>query len=84
MQPLTVAVDAELSPVADALRAAGFHVVGLDTDWRRVSAVVVDGMEARMTGRTEPTTPAPIIEARGLTPADVVQEVRRRAVAPAH
>lgn len=83
MESLTVAVDPELTPVADALEAAGFRVVGLDADLSRVSAVVVDGMEARLMGRTPPSTPAPVIEARGLSAEQVLAEVRRRAVRPA-
>ncbi|MCL8208433.1 MAG: YkuS family protein [Actinomycetia bacterium] len=82
MEPLTVAVDAELTPVADALKAAGFRVVGLDADLGRVQAVVVDGMEKRFLGMNRPSTPAPVIEARGLSAQQVVAEVRRRAARP--
>ncbi|MCL6563711.1 MAG: YkuS family protein [Firmicutes bacterium] len=82
---LRVAIEGELHPYAEALREAGFQVVPLDqTRLDQVAAVVVQGTDVRFLGMEEPATPAPVINADGMTAEQVVEAVRRRAVAPGH
>lgn len=75
-----VAVEEALVPVQDYLRGKGYRVVGLDADLARVDAVVVRGSDVDALGRQDVLTPAPVIEAAGLTPEEVDREIQRRTV----
>ena len=78
--PRVVAVESNLTPVRDALRAAGYAVVDLDErDLGCVDAVVTTGGDIDFMGEKEALTLAPVICAAGLGAGDVVSEVRRRA-----
>ena len=75
-----VVVDRTLKPVEDALRQAGFTVVDPnDTSLGQAVAVVVDGLDDDLLGIETRRTPAPVINADGLTPAEVLREIERRA-----
>lgn len=76
-----VAVDRTLKPVQDALREAGFSVIGPeDAALRRPVAIVVDGLDDKIMGIENPVAPAPVINADGLTADQVLREVERRAL----
>jgi hypothetical protein len=80
MDRAVVAVDRDLGPYEAALRDAGYHVVPLDSArLHEASAIVVDGIDERVMGIETPLTPAPVINATGMTAEEVVREVRRRA-----
>lgn len=77
----TIAVEPPLSPVVDTLKQAGYHVVSLDDDaWRTAQAIVVQGMDDHFLGMQDPETHAPVIDADGMTPDQVLAEVNRRAL----
>lgn len=81
MQLPTVAVGPDLSPFGDQLRAAGFDVVELNPETMRTAdAVVVDGMEQRFLGVEMTDAKAPVIDADGMTPDQVVKAVKARAL----
>lgn len=72
-----VGVEAGLRTFSDALRAAGFEVVELNGPVKdRVHAVVVSGVDSNLMGIAD-SLDAPVVTARGRTPEEVVDEVRR-------
>jgi hypothetical protein len=80
MDRMVIAVDSDLGPFEAALKQAGYEVVPLDQGrWHDAAAIVVDGIDDRVMGIETPLTPAPVINADGMTPDQVVAEVRRRA-----
>ncbi|MBX5467113.1 MAG: YkuS family protein [Firmicutes bacterium] len=82
-KPIRVAVEGQLSPYAEALRQAGYDVVLWHGKMPQgVGAVVVQGSDAGFLGIEDAVTPAPVINAEGLTAEAVVEEVRRRALSP--
>lgn len=75
-----VAVEEGLEPVRRALAAAGYTVVGLHGQaWRGARAVVVSGIDDGFLGREDTALRAPVIDAAGLRPGEVVALVRARA-----
>lgn len=77
-----VAVEGELTPFRAALERAGYRVVALDeTSRREAAAIVINGMDDGVLGIETATSPAPVIDADGLTPEEVVRLVRARAIA---
>lgn len=82
-----VAVSEDLDPVAELLARRGYQVRPLgQVDWRRegdrLVAVVVSGRADDVTGVGTPETPAPVINAAGMTAEEVVAEVERRGIRP--
>lgn len=76
-----VAVEGELAPFRDALERAGYRVVPLDEErLGEVAAVVVNGMDDDLLGIETVEAHAPVIDADGRTPDEVVAEVRDRAI----
>ncbi|MCY0865578.1 MAG: YkuS family protein [Sulfobacillus sp.] len=79
MTPKTIAVEGQLSPFEKALADAGFRVIPLtDEALSQAQAIVVQGTDIHFLGMEDPMTLAPVINADGRTPADVVHEVERR------
>ncbi len=78
MAAQVVALDRDLSRLGGALQAAGFRVVAVD-DGKLAAAdvVVLDGLDDRIMGMATTPFPAPIVDATGLTPSQVVAAVRR-------
>ncbi len=77
-----IAVEPNLTPVRDALQAKGWQVLSLEPGQRQqADAYVVTGLQDNLLG-VEVTNGnrAPVIEARGRTAEQVVQEVERRAL----
>ncbi|HOB90697.1 MAG: YkuS family protein [Bacillota bacterium] len=75
-----IGVDRELLPVRDFLRNAGYEVAELDMAdseaIRGFDAVVVSGLRRNMLGIQDTTNQVPIIDAAGMTPREVLNEVR--------
>lgn len=79
MTPKTIAVEDQLSPFEKALIDAGFRVIPLTEEaLGQAQAIVVQGTDIHFLGMEDPMTLAPVINADGRTPADVVDEVERR------
>lgn len=76
-----VAVQEGLTPVAEALKAAGYRVIPLveGTDLERVGAVVLTGGNEDMLGDQRTSTPYPVIDASGRTPEEIVARIGRIA-----
>lgn len=77
MQRRTVAVDAKLDHIRDLLQRQGYEVVGLDAGRDRAAAVVLSGMEENVLGIETRSGAAGVIDARGLTPDEILDAVRR-------
>ncbi len=76
-----IAMGEDLRPFAKALEAAGFQVVALDPQTlHSADAVVVDGMDHAFLGIETVDTDAPVIDADGMTSAEVVAAVKKRAL----
>lgn len=77
-----VAVEENLTPVAEALRDKGYTVKSLSPGelgtLGGVEAVVVSGQDSNFLGMKDTGTKAPVINAEGLSADDVVAEVERR------
>lgn len=74
-----IAVEASLSPYQAALRDAGFQVVPFARNrWPKAAAIIVDGLDDRLMGIETPRTSAPVIDASGFTPDQMVREIQRR------
>ena len=81
MAQKVVAVGGELTPFRKELQAAGFQVVSLDQETlQQADAVVIDGMDNGFLGIETTETKAPVIDADGMTPEQVVKAVRERAL----
>ena len=79
MVQVRVAVDDALRPVKEQLLAGGFDVVrlagGVPAD---VQAIVVNGLDDNLMGRQDIVSRVPIVNADGMTPTEVAEEVSRR------
>ena len=73
-----VAVEEQLSPVKAYLQNNGFEVVPLGSD-SQVDAVVVSGQNENILGISDVTIPVPVINAEGLSPEEVYQQVKNRS-----
>lgn len=76
-----VAVQAGLTPIANALQAAGYQVIPLveGVSLNRVGAVVLTGGNENMWGDQRTATPCPVIDASGRTPEEIVARIGRIA-----
>lgn len=75
----TVAVEEELTNVASALEEAGYMVISMDDpEWRDANAIVIKGMDRDFMDIQDISTPAPVIDASGLTAEQVVRSVANR------
>jgi hypothetical protein len=77
-----IGVDKELRPVGNYLRDEGFEVEELDTVDPELhgdfDAIVISGLERDMFGIQDTATKVPIIDATGMTPDEVLDEVKSR------
>lgn len=82
MDRAIVAIEGELSPYSRVLEEAGYHVIPLDNRAIGIAqAFVVQGTDNNFLGRDDPLSVAPVINADGMTPSQVLTEVGRRAIA---
>lgn len=83
MNRVTVAIEDALTPIAEALDAAGFTVIPLTrTALSLAQAIVVSGIDDNFLGIEDPESNAPVINAEGMTTEEVVRAVKERAVNP--
>ncbi|MCS1350552.1 YkuS family protein [Mechercharimyces sp. CAU 1602] len=75
-----VAVENGLSPVSELLKNQGFDVVEFSQELRSgdCDCCVISGMDKDMTGASDISTGVSVINARGMSPQDVLQEVAER------
>lgn len=82
MARATVAIEGQLSPFSRVLREAGYDVIPLnDEALHRAQAIVVQGTDNNFLGMEDPLSKAPVINADGMTPDQVLGAVERRALA---
>lgn len=73
-----IAVDDELGNVRQALTDAGYQVVGIEQSSDSADVLVLSGMTQDMAGYEEMQSDAAVVNAAGMSAADVVEEVRKR------
>jgi hypothetical protein len=80
-----VAVSEALSPVKRALHHAGYDVVNLDNDLKiskkgigDYDAIVISGMDDNLMGMHDISGRAPVINATGKDPDEIVEELNQR------
>ncbi|HHT70705.1 MAG: YkuS family protein [bacterium] len=73
-----IAVEEGLSNIKEHLSRHGYQVVGFDDGLHDAEAVVISGGDRDFLGFTEPHTGAPVISARGRSPQEVLEDLRRR------
>jgi len=73
-----IAVDDKLENVRQFLTDRGYHVVPLDPDISSVAAVVVSGMDEDYLGVQSMSTVAPVIDARGKAPEEILSDIEER------
>jgi hypothetical protein len=74
-----IALDDSLSPIRDYLVDKGYQVVDIhDSNFDNVSAVIVNSIDDNFMGIQDTMTKAPVIEATGLTPEQIVSELENR------
>ncbi|NMP21311.1 YkuS family protein [Sulfobacillus harzensis] len=82
MARATVAIEGQLSPYSRLLQEAGYDVIPLnDQALHRAQAIVVQGTDNNFLGMEDPLSKAPVINADGMTPNQVLDAVSRRALA---
>lgn len=78
MKNRLVAIEAGLEPFQQALERHGYRTTDLDGNLREVDAVVVRGTDNNLMNRQDILTKAPVVEAAGRTPENVLAELERR------
>lgn len=78
MTKKVVAIERGLDGIREALERRGCQIVGLDTDLKKVDAVVVRGTDANLAGREDILTKAPVIEAKGRNEQEILRELEER------
>ncbi|MGB9867997.1 MAG: YkuS family protein [Bacillota bacterium] len=74
----TVAVEEGLEPVRRALEREGYRVIDLaGGHWSEADAIVVSGSRKDMLGDQSAETKAPVIDASGRTPEEILGELVR-------
>jgi len=74
-----VAVENNLKPVKDYLSAQGCQIIEVErVKDTKVDAVVLAGNDQNIMGMQDIDTKAPVINASGLSPQDVWNEIQRR------
>lgn len=81
MNRAIVAIEGQLSPFTNLLKEKGYDVIPLDEKAMGVaSAIVVQGTDHNFLGMEDPRTLAPVINADGMTPDEVLAAVDHRAI----
>lgn len=78
-----IAIEPTLSDVKEHLSDMGYNVVDIDVNketgsLRGFDAVVVNGLSTNLLGMSNTRSKAPVINADGLTPEQVAQEIRNK------
>ncbi len=72
----TIAVEDSLTGVRDLLEKNGYAVVGLSRQ-RDAEAIVVSGLDNNVMNMQDITTKAPVIDAAGKTPEEILASLRQ-------
>lgn len=79
MEIKVIAVEENLPQISEYLRGSGFQTVNTtDANVKRAAAVVISGADKDVLGMEAVVTGAPVINARGLTPEEVLQMLNSR------
>ncbi|MGE4282691.1 MAG: YkuS family protein [Clostridia bacterium] len=80
-----IAIEPALTPVREYLNDKGYNVVNLthgmrkdSTDYKQFDAIIVTGMSDDFAGMEDTKTDAVVIDASGLTPAEVENQIKTR------
>ena len=80
-----IGIEGSLTPIKDYLNDKGYNVTSIDhgvrkdsTDYKKFDAIVVTGMSDDFLGMADTKTDAVVIDASGLTPAQVENEIKTR------
>lgn len=79
-----VAIEGPLGNIGMFLEEKGYEVVSLDPhtqtgiELRNCDAIIISGMDRNLMGDTTIKTASPVIEASGMTPEEVYQQVKNR------
>ena len=77
----TIAIEPRLTSHSRLLEEAGYHVVALNENALGIAqAIVVNGSENGFLGIQDPKTLAPVIDADGMTPEQVLTAVKNRTI----
>jgi len=77
--PKRIAVEGRLTPIRQHLQANGYEVVDLESDKAvQCDCCVIAGDDENVMGVQTTSTFAPVINARGLTPEEVQQQIEAR------
>jgi len=74
-----VAIEQTLGSVKEYLQNNGFDVVDLNQHLTEVDAIVISGQDKDVLGMQDITTTAPVINAEGLTPEEVHQQLTNQS-----
>jgi len=73
-----IAVEQGLNNVSQALQSAGYQVVNLEQrNLQNVQCVIVSGGDPNLMGIQTTMTKAPVINAKGLSPEQVIEDVQK-------
>ncbi|NLT93991.1 MAG: YkuS family protein [Clostridia bacterium] len=73
-----IAVEKGLENVSQALKDAGYQVVNLENvNLQNVQCVVVSGGSENLMGIQDAETKAPVINAQGLSPQEIIQRIEQ-------
>jgi len=76
-----VAVDDALKPLEKRLKQEGYNTVKLqEADYDHVGAIIVNSIDDNFMNMQDTMTKAPVIEASGRSPEEIVKELRRRNI----
>ncbi len=73
-----VAIEESLQQIKEYLNSQGYDVVDLKQNVKPVDAVIISGQDKDVLGMQDVSVHAPVINARGLTPKEVYEELSMR------
>ncbi|MCR4435255.1 MAG: YkuS family protein [Clostridiales bacterium] len=81
----SIAIEPNLTPIKDYLSSKGYHVESMSFDrsassWqaKNFDAIIVTGLNDNLAGINDTNTKAVVIEAKGLTPEQILHELQLR------
>ncbi|MDW7650891.1 MAG: YkuS family protein [Bacillota bacterium] len=72
-----IAVEEGLSPIKEYLKKKGYQVVSMRAG-RQADAAVVSGMDSNFMNMEDVVMDAPVVNAQGRTPEDVLRELESK------
>ncbi len=77
MKRKLIAVSNELGNIRQMLKDEGYLVIGPDEGMEEVEAVIISGVDKDLLGIQDRVTRAPVINADGRQPEEVLYELRK-------